>query len=114
MERGQATCCQRRGPPPSRTIARGRGTGLRLAERRHRLNRPCRARACQPVVELFNYLGGHGFTCYIASGGGRDFMRTISEELYGIPRDRVIGSSVALAYRDDGDVAQRDCREREE
>ena len=27
-------------------------------------------------------------------------MRPISEELYGIPRDRVIGSSTALDYRD--------------
>jgi hypothetical protein len=35
---------------------------------------------------------------YIASGGGRDFMRPISREVYGIPRERVIGSSAMLAY----------------
>ena len=28
-----------------------------------------------------------------SSGGGRDFMRPISQEVYGIPRERVIGSS---------------------
>ena len=36
---------------------------------------------------------------YIASG--RDFMRPISEEVYGIPREGVIGSAVALAYTPD-------------
>ena len=43
------------------------------------------------MVELLRYLQGNGFTNYIASGGGRDFMRPISEEVYGIPtgaRDR--------------------------
>ena len=38
---------------------------------------------------------------YIASGGGRDFMRPISQEVYGIPRQRVIGSTAALAYTSD-------------
>jgi phosphoserine phosphatase len=54
--------------------------------------------AYAPMVELLAYLTANGFTNYIASGGGRDFMRPISEELYGIPRQRVIGSSAALAY----------------
>ena len=51
-----------------------------------------------PMVELLGYLKANGFSNYIASGGGRDFMRPISQELYGIPRDRVIGSSTALEY----------------
>ena len=45
------------------------------------------------MVELLGYLAANGFTNYIASGGGRDFMRPISQEVYGMPRDRVIGSS---------------------
>jgi phosphoserine phosphatase len=49
-----------------------------------------------PMVELLGYLGANGFSNYIASGGGRDFMRPISQELYGIPRERVIGSASAL------------------
>ena len=56
--------------------------------------------AYAPMVELLSYLESKGFANYIASGGGRDFMRPISHELYGIPRDRVIGSSTALDYRD--------------
>ena len=54
--------------------------------------------AYAPMVELLDYLEANGFSNYIASGGGRDFMRPISQELYGIPRDRVIGSSTALEY----------------
>ena len=57
--------------------------------------------AYAPMVELLRYLEANGFSNYIASGGGRDFMRPISEEMYGIPRDRVIGSSTALDYADD-------------
>jgi phosphoserine phosphatase len=55
----------------------------------------------KPMVELLAYLEANGFSNYIASGGGRDFMRPISEEVYGIPRERVIGSSAALAYEGD-------------
>jgi phosphoserine phosphatase len=54
-----------------------------------------------PMVELLRYLEANGFTCYIASGGGRDFMRPITEEMYGIPRERVIGSTIGLRYEDD-------------
>jgi phosphoserine phosphatase len=54
-----------------------------------------------PMVELLRYLEANEFTNYIASGGGRDFMRPISDELYGIPRDRVIGSATALDYTGD-------------
>lgn len=54
--------------------------------------------AYAPMVELLGYLEAHGFTNYIVSGGGRDFMRPISQDMYGIPRDRVIGSATALEY----------------
>jgi len=35
-------------------------------------------------VELVHYLQANGFQVYITSGGGRDFMRAICEEVYGI------------------------------
>jgi phosphoserine phosphatase len=57
--------------------------------------------AYRPMVELLDHLAAHGFTNYIVSGGGRDFMRPISQDVYGIPRERVIGSSAALAYSGD-------------
>jgi len=46
-------------------------------------------------------LAANGFTNYVVSGGGRDFMRPITQEVYGIPRERVIGSATALAYTSD-------------
>jgi phosphoserine phosphatase len=58
--------------------------------------------AYAPMVELLSFLAANGFTSYIASGGGRDFMRPISQEVYGIPRERVIGSTAELAYISDG------------
>jgi phosphoserine phosphatase len=57
--------------------------------------------AYAPMIELLDYLSEHGFSNYIVSGGGRDFMRPISQEVYRIPRERVIGSTVALAYTSD-------------
>ena len=57
--------------------------------------------AYAPMVELLQLLAANGFTNYIVSGGGRDFMRPISDEMYGIPRERVIGSATALAYTSD-------------
>jgi phosphoserine phosphatase len=58
--------------------------------------------AYAPMVELLAYLRANDFTSYIASGGGRDFMRPISAEVYGVPREGVIGSAVALTYVPDG------------
>jgi phosphoserine phosphatase len=57
--------------------------------------------AYAPMVELLDYLAANGFSNYIVSGGGRDFMRPISQDVYGIPRQRVIGSSSTLAYTSD-------------
>jgi phosphoserine phosphatase len=54
--------------------------------------------AYAPMIELLGYLEANGFQNFIASGGGRDFMRPISQEVYGVPRDRVIGSAIALEY----------------
>jgi phosphoserine phosphatase len=54
-----------------------------------------------PMVELLHYLEAHGFTTFIASGGDRDFMRPVTEEIYGIPAERIIGSSTGLRYQDD-------------
>jgi phosphoglycolate phosphatase-like HAD superfamily hydrolase len=58
--------------------------------------------AYRPMVELLDHLTANGFATYIVSGGGRDFMRPISDEVYRIPRERVIGSTATLAFADDG------------
>jgi phosphoserine phosphatase len=62
------------------------------------LDRPYLECVYRPMVELVRYLGANGFAIYIASGGGRDFMRPVTQEIYGVPRERVIGSGVTLRY----------------
>ena len=64
------------------------------------LGRHYRSCGYRPMVELLRCLEANGFTNYIVSGGGRDFMRPITSALYGIPPERVVGSSVGLIYRD--------------
>jgi haloacid dehalogenase-like hydrolase len=66
------------------------------------LGRGYLACAYAPMVQLLDYLAANGFTNYIASGGGRDFMRPISNEVYGIPRERVIGSATTFKYTSNG------------
>jgi len=62
------------------------------------LGRPYTSCGYAPMVELLRYLEANGFTNYIVSGGGRDFMRPVTWQMYGIPRERVVGSSVGLRF----------------
>ena len=54
----------------------------------------------RPMRELMDLLRAHDFRVFICSAGGRDFVRAVSEELYGVPRENVIGSATTLEYRD--------------
>jgi phosphoglycolate phosphatase-like HAD superfamily hydrolase len=65
------------------------------------LGRPFHECGYTPMIDLLSYLRENGFTSYIASGGDRDFMRPVTEAIYGIPSEHVIGSSNALRYLDD-------------
>jgi len=67
------------------------------------LDRRFRECGYQPMIELLHYLEANKFHTFIASGGDRDFMRPVTDEIYGIPAERVIGSSNALDYQDDAD-----------
>jgi phosphoglycolate phosphatase-like HAD superfamily hydrolase len=48
----------------------------------------------QPMLELLAYLHSKGFKTFIVSGGGIEFMRPWVPTVYGIPRERVVGSSL--------------------
>ncbi|MGE5211409.1 MAG: HAD family hydrolase [Acidobacteriota bacterium] len=76
------------------------GSFLRSA-RHPTLNRGYLETAYAPMVELLGYLESNGFTNYIVSGSGSDFMRSVALELFGIPPERVIGSEAALEYTSD-------------
>lgn len=55
----------------------------------------------QPMQELINALEEHDFKVFIVSGGGVDFMRAWAPEVYGIPTERIIGSSIKMEYHSD-------------
>lgn len=52
----------------------------------------------QPMLELLDYLRANGFKTYIVSGGGLEFMRAWAQDVYGIPPEQVIGSSLKSKF----------------
>jgi phosphoserine phosphatase len=52
----------------------------------------------QPMLELLSYLRANGFKTFIVSGGGVEFMRPWAEQIYGIPPEQVIGSSIKTKF----------------
>ena len=54
----------------------------------------------QPMLELFDLLKANDFRVFVCSGGGRDFMRVIAEDLWGIHKENVIGSAPEYEYTD--------------
>ena len=70
-----------------------------LSKARHpRFNRPYTDLVYQPMLELITYLQNNEFKTFIVSGGGLEFMRPWVEEVYNIPRDQVVGSSVKTEF----------------
>lgn len=63
----------------------------------------------QPMLELLDYLRANNFKTYIVSGGGIEFMRAIVTEVYGIPSEQIIGSSIKteFIYNDGKPVIKR-------
>jgi hypothetical protein len=63
----------------------------------------------QPMLEVLSYFRANGFRTWIVSGGGQEFMRPWTEEVYGIPPEQVVGSSIKMAFEmtDAGPVIMR-------
>ncbi len=63
----------------------------------------------QPMLEVLDHLRANGFKTFIVSGGGIDFLRVWAEDVYGVPPEQVVGSSVVTKFemRDDGPVLVR-------
>jgi phosphoglycolate phosphatase-like HAD superfamily hydrolase len=79
------------GMSPERFIALARDWLARAEHPRfHRLYKQC---VYQPQLELLTHLRAQGFQIFIVTGGGVDFVRAFAEEVYGVPPERVIGSS---------------------
>ncbi len=47
----------------------------------------------QPMLEVIHYLKENKFKIFIVSGGSLEFMRVWAPEIYGIDKDRIIGST---------------------
>ncbi len=70
-----------------------------LATARHpKYKRPYTECVYQPMLELLAYLRANGFKNFIISGGGIEFMRAWSEQVYGIPPEQVVGSSIQTKF----------------
>jgi phosphoserine phosphatase len=71
--------------------------------------RPYTEMVYQPMLELLDYMRDNGFKTFIVSGGGIEFMRVFAEEVYGIPPEQVIGSSIKTEFvmTDAGPVIRR-------
>ncbi len=52
----------------------------------------------QPMLELMDYLRASGFKVFIVSGGGADFMRVFAEDVYGVPPEQVVGSTLDARF----------------
>jgi hypothetical protein len=70
-----------------------------LATAKHpRFDRPFTDLIYQPMLELLEYLRANDFKTFIVSGGGIEFMRPWVEDVYGIPRDQIVGSSIKTEF----------------
>ena len=70
-----------------------------LATAKHpRWNRLYTELTYQPMLEVMKYLRANGYKTYIVTGGGQDFVRVYSEQVYGIPPEQVVGTAGGTKY----------------
>jgi phosphoserine phosphatase len=68
--------------------------------RDERFGKRCTELVYRPMLELFDLLRAHDWRVFVCSGGGRDFMRVIAEDTWGVFQENVIGSAPEWSYRD--------------
>ena len=67
-----------------------------LVDARHPvLGVPYAALVYRPMRELLAHLRDHNFTIYVCTAGDQGFVRAYAPAMYGIPRERIIGSTFA-------------------
>ncbi len=52
----------------------------------------------QPMLEVLAHLRSRGFSTFIVSGGGAEFMRVFAEDVYGVPPHQVIGTTIKTHF----------------
>lgn len=68
------------------------------AARHPRWKRPYTELTYLPMQELLKYLRANGYKTYIVTGGGQDFVRVYSDEVYDIPPEQVVGTAGGTKY----------------
>ena len=63
-----------------------------------RWHRPYTDLTYLPMQELLKYLRANGYRTYIVTGGGQDFVRVYSEQVYGIAPEQVVGTAGGTQY----------------
>jgi phosphoglycolate phosphatase-like HAD superfamily hydrolase len=68
------------------------------AARDPRWKRPYTELTYLPMMEVLKYLRANDFRTYIVTGGGQDFVRVYSDEVYGIAPEQVVGTAGGTHY----------------
>ena len=70
----------------------------------HRWKRLYTELTYQPMQEVLTLFRANGYKTFIVTGGGQDFVRVYSQQVYGIPPEQVVGSAIwpKLAYDKNG------------
>ncbi|MEN8040534.1 MAG: HAD family hydrolase [Actinomycetota bacterium] len=58
----------------------------------------------QPMLELLDAVRDHGFTVYVVTGGGAEFVRVVGRDFYDVTPAQVVGSQIAYETRVENDV----------
>jgi hypothetical protein len=58
----------------------------------------------QPMLEVMRLFRDNGYKTYFVTGGGQDFVRVYSQQVYGVPPEQVVGSvgATQFGYGKDG------------
>lgn len=67
------------------------------------LDVPVASLVYQPMLELIDELRAHDFTVGIVTGGGTEFVRRVSDPLYGVPPQLVVGTLIGYEFDRDDD-----------
>ncbi len=82
-------------------------TAWMKAAKHPRFGRPYTDLIYQPMLEVLEYLRANDFKTFIVSGGGIGFMRPVTNQLYGIPAEQVMGSMMKVEYDKENKVINR-------
>ena len=74
-----------------------------LARLHPTLGRPLRTNVYQPMLELMAELRRRDVTVSIVTGGGTEFVRAVSQDLYGVPPEAVVGTLIKYDLVGDDD-----------